>query len=60
MERGNMITLSEARAVLPADIKSITDQELTKLMGQIYSLADLFIDIFLERKRDKQNACSGS
>lgn len=45
-----MISLPQARDLLPDDMKSIPDSDLTSLMASLYSLADLSIDRVLERE----------
>lgn len=47
-----MITLEKARAMLPSEEQQISDQDLSSLLSQCYELADLVIDIYLERKRE--------
>lgn len=44
------MTLAEARKLLPADMKSMTDAELSGLLANLYSFADLVLDIHFERK----------
>lgn len=44
------MTLAEARALLPPEERSMSDQELSNLLSQLYQFADLAIDIFLERR----------
>lgn len=44
------MTLAEARKLLPKEEQGISDQELSGLLAQLYSFADLVLDIYFERK----------
>ena len=44
------MTLSQARKLLPPEERDISDEKLTDLLASMYELADLSIDIYLERR----------
>lgn len=45
------MTLQQARQLLPAEYRNMSDSELSALLSQLYGFADLVIDIFLERRK---------
>ena len=45
-----MITLSQARATLPAEEQGMSDAELSSLLASCYELARLAVDIWQARK----------